>query len=181
MQRLIVSLFCIKKIYHVNEIRVKPERYSNSLGSTLMGMRPNLWASTSSWITDVLFAMKTFSIAIVGTYIQRIKPKSIISINRQALHTRDNEQDMNLQTINIVNQNSDKIDGERERVNSIPSVRKFKFLSRETTSETKNRIQWKRWKLFSTIHYYSWYNFIHWHECKESFSWYKELCCFKHY
>jgi hypothetical protein len=115
MQRLIVSLFCIKKIYHVNEIRVKPERYSNSLGSTLMGMRPNLWASTSSWITDVLFAMKTFSIAIVGTYIQRIKPKSIISINRQALHTRDNEQDMNLQTINIVNQNSDKIDGERER------------------------------------------------------------------
>jgi hypothetical protein len=106
-----------------------------------MGMRPNLWASTSSWITDVLFAMKTFSIAIVGTYIKRIKPKSIISINRQALHTRDNEQDMNLQTINIVNQNSDKIDGERERVNSIPSVRKFKFLSRETTSETKNRIQ----------------------------------------
>jgi hypothetical protein len=51
----------------------------------------------------------------VGTYIQRIKPKSIISINRQALHTRDNEQDMNLQTINILNQNSDKIDGERER------------------------------------------------------------------
>ena len=106
MQGLIVSLFCIKN-YHVIEIRVKPERYSNSLGSTLRGMRPNLWASTSSCITDVLFAMKTFSIAIVGTYIQRIKQKSI---NQHALHLRDNAEDMNFQAINIMNQNSDKIE-----------------------------------------------------------------------
>ena len=140
MQGLIVSLFCIKN-YHVIEIRVKPERYSNSLGSTLMGMRPNLWASTSSWITDVLFAMKTFSIAIVGTYIQRIKQKFI---NQHALHLRDNAEDMNLQAISIMNQNSDKIDGvcERERESKHLSYSsEIQIYQQENNYQTKNRIE----------------------------------------
>lgn len=56
-----------KKYNHVCvSIDTRPG-YSNSLGSALIGMRPNLWERTSSCTIDVLFAIYTLSIAIVGT------------------------------------------------------------------------------------------------------------------
>lgn len=65
-------------------IYTKIPEYSKSLGSTWIGMRPNLWASTSSWTIDVLLATRTFSIAIVGTYIKKYRsnPQGIVNVER---------------------------------------------------------------------------------------------------
>lgn len=56
-----------EKYNHVSvNVDIKPG-YSNSLGSASIGMRPSLWERTSSCTSDVLFAMYTLSIAMVGT------------------------------------------------------------------------------------------------------------------
>lgn len=77
-----LEVFSINMHKHIKFTYIHTEipEYLKSLGSTRIGMRPNLWASTSSWTIDVLFAKRTFSIAIVGTYIKiQIKPKSTIA------------------------------------------------------------------------------------------------------
>lgn len=56
-----------KKYIGSNKLQNKPERKSNSLGSIRIGMRLNLWERTSSGMSDVLFAISTLSMAIVGT------------------------------------------------------------------------------------------------------------------